>query len=522
MSIVRSTYSPAGHRAAPDCGYNAALRHPHRAARRAIEKAAPPVAIPTTATDLCYLPATEQRALLRQRAISARELLQAYLARIEAVNPVVNAIVTMDVDGASAQAQAADDAIARGDPLGPLHGIVVAHKDLLPTKGMRTTHGSPIYKDNVPDVDAAAAARMRAAGAIRLGKTNTPEMGAGSHTFNPLFGPTRNPWDTGRSAGGSSGGAAAALASGMVSLADGSDHGGSLRNPASFCGVVGMRPAIGRNSRAPVDTGWISTSVVGAMGRTVADVALLQSVLAGFDPADPASLPGDGSAFAALADSEPPTTLRGVRVGWSRTLGGLPVDPAVTAVLERDGRPTLAALGAEIRELEPDFEGAEPAFRTLRAWEMAQKYGDLYRTRRDELSENIVFNVEAGLDLTASDIYDAYTARTRLHTRMVGLLDDIDILAAPVVLVPPFPVEWTWPREVAGIAQDDYLGWMRACWYISATGLPAISIPCGFTGDGLPVGLQLVGRPLGEVDLLRVSLAVEHANPVWKQRPPVA
>ncbi len=476
--------------------------------------------VPTTATDLCYLPATEQRALLRRRAISARELLDASLRQIEAVNPTVNAIVTLDPEGAMAQAQAADDATARGESLGPLHGLVVAHKDLRATKGMRTTYGSPIYKDNVPTEDAAMVARMRAAGAIRLGKTNVPEMGAGSHTFNPLFGPTRNPYDTGRSVGGSSGGAAAALASGMVSLADGSDTGGSLRNPASFCNVVGLRTAIGRNSMAPVTTGWIGFSVVGAMGRTVGDTALLQSVLAGFDPRDPGSLPGDGSAFAALAEGEAQDNLHGVRVGWSPTLGGLPVDPAVTAALERDGRPALEALGAGIQEIDPDFEGAEFAFRTLRFWGAAQRYGELYRTRRDELSDNIRTDVEAGLALTATDIHEAFTARTRLYLRMVELFEGIDVLAAPAVQVPPFPVDWTWPREVAGETQDDYLGWMRSCWYISATGLPAISVPCGFTDDGLPVGLQLVGRPLGEIELLRVALAFERCNPAWRRRPP--
>lgn len=481
----------------------------------------PTVDIPTSTTELCYLPAVHQRALLRRRAISARELLRAYLDRIEAVNPTVNAIVTMDVDGAMAQAQVADDAIARGESLGPLHGLVVAHKDLLPTRDMRTTFGSPIFADFVPDFDAAAAARMREAGAIRLGKTNVPSMGAGSHTFNPVFGPTRNPYNLDRSAGGSSGGAAAALASGMLSLADGSDLGGSLRNPASFCNVVGLRTTIGRNSRAPVVTGWLSMSVVGAMGRTVADTALLQSVLAGFDPRDPVSLPGDGSEFAALADSQPADDLHGWRVGWSTTLGGLPVDPAVTRVLERDGRPVLAELGTEVRETEPDFEGAESAFRTLRAWEMSQTYGQLYRERRDELSENIIYNIEAGLGLTATDVFEAYTARTRLYTRMVQLFEDIDILAAPTVQLPPFPVDWTWPREVAGVEQEDYLGWMRSCWYISITGLPAISIPCGFTDDGLPVGLQLVGRPHGEVDLLRFALAVERANPAWQRRPAI-
>jgi len=475
--------------------------------------------IPANETDLCFLPATAQQTLLARRAISARELLRAYLSRIETINPIVNAIVTLDTEGAMAQAQAADDALARGEAVGPLHGLVIAHKDLLPTKGMRTTFGSPLFSDFIPQEDAAIVTRMRNAGAIRIGKTNVPEMGAGSHTFNPVFGATHNPYDTERSAGGSSGGAAAALASGMLSLADGSDLGGSLRNPASFCNVVGLRSAAGRISRAPLVTGWVSMSVLGAMGRTVADTALLQSVLAGFDPSDPTSLPGDGSAFAAVAVSAPADNLRGVRVGWSQTLGGLPVDPAVTAVLEGDGRPVLAGLGADIRDLEPDMTDAEFSFRTLRAWEMAQHYGELYRTQKDKLSDNLTVNIEAGIDLTAKDIYDAYTARTRLYTRTVALFDDIDILAAPTVLVPPFPGEWIWPREVAGVVQDDYLGWMRSCWYVSATGLPCISVPCGFTDDGLPVGIQFVGRPLGEADLLRFARSFERAHPVWQRRP---
>jgi amidase len=475
--------------------------------------------IPSNETDLCFLPATEQRLLLRARAISARDLLRAYLSRIETVNPVVNAIVTMDIDGAMHQAQAADDALARGEDVGPLHGLVVAHKDLLQTKGMRTTFGSPLFKDFVPTQDAAVAARMRAAGAIRLGKTNVPSMGAGSHTFNPLFGTTRNPYDREKSAGGSSGGAAAALASGLLSLADGSDLGGSLRNPASFCNVVGLRSAAGRVSKAPLETGWMTMSIVGAMGRTVADTALLQSVLAGFDPRDPTSLPGDGSEFAAIAGGDGATGLRGVRVGWSQVLGDLPVDPAVTGVLERDGKPLLTEMGANVRDIEPDFEGADFSFRTLRAWEMAQKYGDLYHDHKDQLSDNMIVNIEAGLDLTAGAVYDAHTARTRLNKRTVELFEEIDILAAPTVQVPPFPADWAWPHHVAGVEQVDYLGWMRSCWYISATGLPSISVPCGFTTEGLPVGIQFVGRPLGEVDLLRFALAFEHVNPVWRQRP---
>jgi len=476
---------------------------------------------PQTASDLCLLPAVEQRKLLRQEQLSARELLATCLARIEAVNPAVNAIVTMDADDAMRQAQAADDRLAHGEPIGPLHGLVIAHKDLLATKGMRTTQGSLLHRDDVPTEDAAIAVRMREAGAIRLGKTNVPEMGAGSHTFNPVFGPTCNPYDLGHSVGGSSGGAGAALASGMVSLADGSDLGGSLRNPASFTNVVGLRSAIGRITRAPVTTGWTSMSVLGAMGRTVADTALLQSVLAGFDPHDPNSLPGDGSEFAAIAEEGPAADLRGVRVGWSRNLDTLPVDAVVTDVLEREGRPALAALGADLRDMEPNLDLAEACFRPLRAWEMAQKYGDLYRQDPGQLSDNVRVNTEWGLDLTASDVHHAFTARTTLYRQFLDLFNGIDILALPTVQLPPFPVDWHYPHEVAGEAQPDYLGWMRSCWYISATGFPAISVPCGFTPEGLPIGIQFVGPPLGEAALLRFALAFENANPAWRRHPPV-
>jgi len=475
--------------------------------------------LPADATELTYLPATQQRRLILSRQVSSRELLEACLGQVEMWNTLVNAIVTIDPDGAMERARELDDDLARGNVAGPLHGLVVAHKDLLATAGMRTTLGSLLHKDDVPEHDAEIAARMRRAGSVRLGKTNVPEMGAGSHTFNPVFGASHNPYGLDRSVGGSSGGAGAALATGMVSVADGSDLGGSLRNPASFNNVVGFRSSIGQVSRAPVSTGWIGLSVGGAMGRTVADTALLHSVLAGFDPNDPLTLPISHEAIAAIVDLEPPS-LQGLRVGWSRHPGGIPVEPVVTSVLDAEGRAALEGLGAQLSDMEPSFDGAEFSFRTLRAWSMAQQNGDIYRHDPSLLSENVRNNVEWGLDLTATDIYRAYTERTRLYLDMVELFETIDILALPTVQVPPFPVDWTWPRDVAGEPQPDYLGWMRSCWYVSATGLPAISVPCGFTPDGLPIGLQLVGRPHADADVLRVALAFEAANPAWKRRPP--
>ncbi len=478
--------------------------------------------VPTNGRDLCLSPAVYQRSLILERKLSARELLDASLEQIERTNPTVNAIVTLDVEGATRQADEADAAIARGDNPGALHGLVMAHKDLVATKGMRTTLGSPDLADWIPDENIAMVAKMREAGGIRLGKTNVPQHGAGSHTFNPVFGATLNPWDQGRTAGGSSGGAGVALACGMVSIADGSDLGGSLRNPASFNSVVGFRSSIGSVSRAPVATGWVSMSVLGAMGRTVRDTALLHSVISGFDPRDPNSLPRDGSAFLTLAESPEGLDLAGVKIGWSRDLGGIPVEPEVTSVLEESGRPALEGLGADVNDIDLDFEGAEPAFRVLRAWDMVQKHLNDYHNNRQNLSRNVIDNVEMGLNLTAADIHNAYTARTRLHARFVEVFQSVDLLAMPAVQVPPFPVEWNHPEVVAGETQEDYLGWMRSCWYVTATGMPAISVPCGFTPDGLPVGIQLVGRPLGDVDLVRHAIAFEDAHPVWKTHPAIA
>src|SRR3954463_16166087 len=313
--------------------------------------------------DLCTQPATELAALLRSRDISARELLEAHLERIDRLNPAINAIVTLDADGARVAAAAADAALAAGEDVGPLHGLPVAHKDTHATGGMRTTWGSPLHADTVPAHDELVVARLRAAGAIRVGKTNVPEFAAGSHTFNPLFGATHNPYRHGRSAGGSSGGAAAALAAGFVPLAEGSDMGGSLRNPAGFCNVVGLRPTPGRVPTWPAPMAWSQLSVQGPMGRTVADVALQLSILAGPDPRVPIALGDDGAGFAAPL----PNRLDGLRVAWSPDLGGqVTVDPAVTSVLE-SSMGIFESLGATVDEACPRLNGADEVFGTLRA-----------------------------------------------------------------------------------------------------------------------------------------------------------
>ncbi len=493
------------------------LRSPARVAAWHPPPVTPAPPAPTGDDDLCLRPATELAALLRARELSARELLEAHLARIERVDPRVNAIVTLDAEGACAAADAADAALAAGEDVGPLHGLPVAHKDTHQTGGMRTTWGSPLHADTVPLRDELVVERLRRAGAVRVGKTNVPEFAAGSHTVNPLFGATHNPWRHGLSAGGSSGGAAAALAAGLVPVAEGSDMGGSLRNPAAFCNVVGLRPTPGRVPTWPAAMGWSTLSVQGPMGRTVADVALTLSAIAGPDPRVPISLADDPAGFAAPLDGD----LRGLRVAWAPDLGGLvPVDPAVTAVL-RGVLPVVESLGAVVEEACPDLREADEVFGTLRAWLFEATFGDVVRRSPDRVKETIRRNAAAGAALTGADVARAELAHTRLHERVVGFFDRYDVLLAPTTQVLPFPVELEYPTEVAGVPQEDYLGWMRSCTLVSATGCPALSLPGGFTDDGLPVGLQLVAAPRADRRLLEIAHAIEQATGPGRRRPPL-
>jgi amidase len=470
-----------------------------------------------TASELCFMTATELARRLRARELSAVEVMQAHLAQIERVNPRVNAIVTLLPERALAGARAADAALARGEPTGPLHGLPVAHKDLTLTRGIRTTFGSPIYRDFVPDTNALIVDRLQAAGAITIGKTNTPEFGAGSQTFNPVFGATLNPYDPTKTCGGSSGGAAVALACGMLPIADGSDLGGSLRNPASFCNVVGFRPAPGRVPTWPDLTAWYPLSVQGPMARTVEDVALLLSVMAGPDPRSPIAIAEPGERFARPLARD----FRGVRLAWSRDLGGLPVDPRVTAVLEGQ-RHVFGDLGAIVEEAEPDFTGADESFRAWRAWRFALAYADLLRDHRDQLKDTVVWNIEEGLRLTGPELGRAERLRTELYHRLRRFLERYEFLLLPVCQVPPFDVSQPYVTSINGQPLTTYLDWMRSCYYISATGLPAISVPCGFTPEGLPVGLQIVGRHQDDFGVLQLAHAFEQATGAGRRRPPVA
>jgi len=458
-----------------------------------------------TDDDLCYLSAVTMARMLRDRTICARDVITAHLNRIEAYNTEVNAIVTLTADAALDEAAAADNRIARGGPVGPLHGLPVAHKDLQDTRGVRTTYGSAIYADHVPDADSLVVERMKAAGAISLGKTNTPEFGTGSQTYNMVFGPTRNPYDLTKTPGGSSGGAAAALAAGFIVLADGSDMGGSLRNPASFCNVVGLRPSPGRVPTFVGNTSWLDLAVEGPMARNVADTALLLSVLAGDDPRCPRALCGDGGEFATSLTCY----LDGTRIGWARSIQGLEVDPDVTEVLETQGRPVLESLNFLVSDVHPDFTGADDAFRAWRGYSYLLSFSDILDGHRVDLNADVVANIDFGRSLTVDDLRKADVARAALWKRMEAFFHDIDFLIMPVSPVPPFEVNTRWPRSINGVQQFSYLDWMRSAYWISVTGLPAISVPCGFTRNGLPVGMQIVGPPRSELSLLRFAHAAE-------------
>ena len=461
------------------------------------------------APDLCIRTAIDLAGLLASGEVSAVEVLEAHLGWIDRRNPRLNAICTLDRDHALEQARAADD-LRRRDPEAaaakPLLGLPTAIKDLVPTKGIRTTFGSPIFADNVPDFDVLLVERIRGAGAVVIGKTNTPEFGAGSQTFNPVFGKARNPWDPSRTCGGSSGGAAAALASGMLPIADGSDLGGSLRNPASFCGVVGFRPTPGRVPRVPPEQGWDDLAVLGPMGRNVADAALLFSVIAGPDPRDPISLARSSEPFHPVE----PLDLRGMRMAWTPNLGLYPVEREVVEVCEA-ALPVFRDLGAEIEEAAPDLSGADSIFRTLRANLFGDKLGPLFPERRDQMKDTVIEEIERGLALTGPDIATAQAERTRLHCHVVEFFERYDALLLPTVQVLPFDVDRPYPTEIEGRPMTSYTDWMASCYSITVTGCPAISVPCGIGPSGLPIGLQIVTPRGTDRQTLAIAAAFETA-----------
>ena len=466
--------------------------------------------------EICTLNAVDLARRIRAKELSAREVVAAHLDQIERVNPAVNAIVTVVAERAMAAAHRADEELARGHLLGPLHGLPIAHKDLQATEGIRTTFGSPIYKDFVPAQSSLLVERTRNAGAIVVGKTNTPEFGAGSQTFNPVFGATCNPYDLTKTCGGSTGGGAVALACGMLPIADGTDMGGSLRNPASFCNVVGLRPSPGRVPTWPSATPWSTLSVDGPMARTVGDLALFLSVLAGPDPRSPIALGEPGSRFALPLGRD----FKGVRVAWWNDLGGLPVDRQVARIVNAQ-RHVFESLGCVVEEAEPDFTDADEIFKTVRALAFVATLGDIVREHRPLVKDTIVWEIERGERLTAREIATAEAKRTDLYQRMRRFMDQHEFFALPVSQVPPFDISQPYVSEIEGVAMDTYIDWMKSCYYISATGHPAISVPAGFTEEGLPVGLQVVARHQDDWGLLQIAHAFEQASGLVRRWPAV-
>ena len=466
-------------------------------------------------SEICFLPATELARRIRKKDLSVRDVMAAHLAQIERLNPKLNALVTLVPEQAMKQAKEADEALAKNKEVGPLHGLPVGHKDLFPTQGIRTTFGSPVFKDFVPDHDALIVERFKKAGAITVGKTNTPEFGAGSQTYNEVFGETANPYDTTKTCGGSSGGAAVALATGMLPIANGSDFASSLRNPANFCNVVGFRPSPGRVPSWPCPAAWFPLSVQGPMARTIQDVALILTAIAGPDPRSPIAVAEPTSLFARPLDRD----FKGVRVAWSRDLGGLPVDPTVTAVIEAK-RDVFRTLGCIIEDTEPDFTGADEIFKAWRAWHFELGYGYLLKDYRDKLKDTVIWNIEEGAKLTGPDLGRAEAKRTELYHRVRQFMETYEFLILPVNQVPPFDLKQRYVTEINGVKMETYIDWMKSCYYISVTGHPAISVPCGFTPEGLPVGVQIVGRHQDDFGVLQLAHAFEQATEFWKRRPP--
>jgi amidase len=479
-------------------------------------------------SDIVFQSAKKLAQLLRARKLSAVEVMKAHIAQIERVNPKVNAIVTFLPEEALKEARKLDARRARArspQDFGPLAGLPIAYKDMIATRGIRTTQGSPIYADTVPTQDHLLVERLKAAGAITLGKTNTPEFAAGSQTFNKVFGATLNPYDLTKTCGGSSGGAAVAVACGMLPFADGSDLGGSLRNPGNFNNVVGFRPTPGRTPYYPAADTWATLSVIGPIARSVEDLALLFSAMAGPDPRSPISITEPGKVFARPLARD----FRKVRVAWwssrdGRLRGddGIPVDTRVSAVLEKQ-RKVFESLGCIVEEAQPDLSGADEVFHVLRALSFVMRYAELVKKHPGKVKDTVKWNVEQGLKLDPQRIARAMALRSDIYRRMREFMERYEFLCLPVNQVPPFAVTQPYVDTINGVKLDNYIDWMKTAYYITATSHPAISVPAGFTGDPapLPVGLQIVGRYRDDFGVLQMAHAFEQETQVARRRPPI-
>jgi len=469
----------------------------------------------TPSEEICFTEVTALAELLRTKKVSAVEVMKAHLSQIASVNARVNAIVTLvDEEQLLREAQSADDALAKGNWLGPLHGLPIGVKDLNATKGIRTTYGSPLLKDDIPKTDCLLVEREKKAGGIVIGKTNVPEFGLGSQTFNPVFGATRNPYDLRKTCGGSTGGGAVAVVCGMVPLADGSDYGGSLRNPPNFCNVVGLRPSPGRVPNTPADLAWQTFSVSGPVARNVKDCAFFLSVLAGPDERIPISIEQPGSQFMQQLGRR---DFKGVRVAMFRDMG-LPWEPEVKEAIHAQGK-VFESIGCVVEEAEPDYVDANECFLAWRHWTIESRFGDLIATKGNQLNEYIHWHVEEGRKLTGPYLSRLEMKRSALYQRVRGFLDKYEFFVLPVNQVLPFDVTQHYPTEINGVRMDNYLSWMKSACYITTTGNPAASVPCAFSKSGLPIGIQIVGRNHEDWGVLQMAFAFEQARNLEKRKP---
>jgi amidase len=469
-----------------------------------------------SADELNRRSATELARLIRGKSISPIEVLQAHLQAIERLNPKVNAICTLAAESAMAAAERAEQAIMAGDPIGPLHGLPIGIKDVTPTAGIRTTFGSPLYANNVPTEDAAVVSRLKQAGAIILGKTNTPEFAAGANTVNRVFGATRNPWNLALSVGGSTGGGAAAVACGMIALAEGTDFGGSLRIPAAFCGVVGLRPTAGLVPRYPTPLPWDVGTVHGPMGRTIEDTALMLDAMTGDGRLSPISVPAPWQNLATAVTQT--QDLSDVRIGFAPDIAGVGVDPAIGSSC-RTAVSRLADYAATVEELEFSLADGRDAYLALRGATMVGRFFE-HLDETDKFEPNLKNNIASGLRLTMKEVAAAERKRAELWNRWRVLFERVDLLFTPTTSVPPFPVEQNYPDTIAGRKMSTYIDWIAPTFLVTLSGLPALSVPCGRTATGLPVGLQIVGPRFAEPKMLRAAKFVERMHPIgW---PPIA
>ena len=454
--------------------------------------------------------------MISKREASCVEIIEAHLQHIDSYNPTINAIVTHTKDIALEHAVRADHALVKNpESCGPLHGLPIAHKDMMLTKGIRTTFGSTTKRDFIPTENSLIVERQQQAGAIMLGKTNTPEYGAGSHTFNEVFGVTRNPYDLNKSPGGSSGGAAAALAAGMVCLADGSDMGGSLRNPAAWCNVVGLRPTPGRVPSAPSKFPLTPLPVEGPMARNVADLALMLQAISKPHKKSPLSQQLPEQDFSAELQRD----FKGTKIAVSADFGGqLPIEAEIVDAITA-GTSVFADLGIHIETALPDLSLANDAFHTLRAEFYAGMLGETLDQHRDQYKKTLVWNIEKGLQLQPGQISRAQKNLQQTCSNFNELFKQYEFLMLPVTQVSPFPAEDEYPKNIENIDMDSYIDWMKSCYLITVAGCPAISIPCGFTEEGMPIGMQIVGRQGNDFGVLQIAYAFEQATNYSQRKP---